>query len=284
MAVLPKKPKVVKGGGVGKKPRPGPRLGETRPLDLKPQITKSERAKALKDWGTKEVIRPPGAQPSEETIVESVLNERNFIVAPMEPVSEAPVFAETSLGKIRIEGEVTPQKIEAAKAFERIFQQATDEIMDLAAYTPNPETLDFVKGSRLTESQTQEMLRAAPWTVFQVNGRGLMKTPDNKLESVQAYVYRLEKAVIDVARKKNEEIAALNGKIELLKEDLAEQRKDTRAARAEASKYRTGLVDLQRKFQGLPLVASQTHLNNLGLRLKDGFGKLKALLIQLISK
>lgn len=144
----------------------------------------------------------------EETLVEQVLNERNLITTPAVEHT-APVHHETALGKVRIEGEVTPQKLALAKQFEQVFAASVDEIMDLASMTPNPETMDFVKTSGLSSKQVEEMKKASPWTTFQIKGETLLKTTDNKIENVKFYFYRLERAVIQQInlRKEAEEVA-----------------------------------------------------------------------------
>lgn len=248
----------------GAKDKAKKQMTKSRRTDSKIRITKAERAAALKTLeANNNIIRPLDFKHSEETIVEQVLNARNLVITNTEPVSEAPVFAETALGKIRIEGEVTPAKIAAAENFSKIFAQATEEILDLAAYTPNPHTLAFVKSSSLTEEQTQEMLRAKPWSVFQVDGKGLMKTPDNKLESVEAYVYRLERAVIDVARAKNTEIERLDAAFKTLKRKC-----DT----------------LEKANNKLYDQVHSTPIQRLVLQISELVGRVKAFAIKLISK
>jgi len=151
----------------------------------------------------------------EETLVEKVLNERNLITTPsMEHT--APVHHETQLGTVRIEGEVTPQKLALAKQFEQVFQASVDEIMGLASMTPNPETMDFVKRSGLTNKQVEEMKKSEPWTTFQINGETLLKTTDNKIENVKFYFYRLERAVIQqINLRKQAEEDAKEARLEL---------------------------------------------------------------------
>jgi DNA-directed RNA polymerase subunit L len=151
----------------------------------------------------------------EETIVEKVFNERNLITTPaMEQT--APIHHETQLGTVRIEGEVTPQKLALAKQFEQVFAASVDEIMGLASMTPNSETMDFVKSSGLTTKQVEEMKNAAPWTTFQIKGETLLKTTDNKIENVKFYFYRLERAVINqINLRKQAEEDAKQARLEL---------------------------------------------------------------------
>lgn len=202
----------------------------------KKKLTPKQRAAALKKWGTQEIIRPLDKEPTEEALVEQVFNERNLITTPnMEHT--APVHHETQLGTVRIEGEVTPQKLALAKQFEQVFAASVDEIMGLASMTPNPETMDFVKSSGLTTKQVEEMKKASPWTTFQINGETLLKTTDNKIENIKFYFYRLERAVINQInlRKQAEEdakearlelaeatadVAKLNKRIEKIAEDI----------------------------------------------------------------
>lgn len=209
-----------------------------------------------------------------ETIVEQVMNERNFVVAPVEPIA-GKVVAETALGTVRIEGEVTPEKLALAKNFENIFQQATEEIMDLAAYNPSQEVIDLVKGSRLSQEEVDAIKQAAPWTIFKIRGQDLMKTQDNKLENVRSYVYRLERAVLDQVRLRkqveaafDEERKALTAHIELLRtsnESLVENNKRSRA-REEA---------LRKK--------NPTFSDRLALEFGPLYAKLKALIVKLLS-
>lgn len=221
-----------------------------------------------------------------KTIVEDVFSERNFVVTPasQEPPSDAPVVMETEFGKVRIEGEVTPEKMRRAKEFDAIFQAATSEMLDLASFTPNPDTLSFVKGSNLTEAQTQEMLRAKPWSVFQVGSRGLMKTPDNKLETVEAYVNRLEKAVINVAKAKNDEIEKLLDANKELDLKLRRANRDYTKLGDRNHRLEQDNIKLQRRLQDVPAFAVQNAIGEAFLQVKEAFGKLKAFVINFISK
>lgn len=189
---------------------------------------------AVKKWSNR--LQEIGNQAPPESLVEKVFNERNLITTPsMEHT--APVHHETQLGTVRIEGEVTPQKLALAKQFEQVFQASVDEIMGLASMTPNPETMDFVKRSGLTNKQVEAMKKAEPWTTFQINGETLLKTTDNKIENVKFYFYRLERAVIQQInlRKQAEEdaknawselgdakadVARLNKRIEKIASDI----------------------------------------------------------------
>lgn len=166
----------------------------------------------------------------EETIVEKVFNERNLITTPVDEaaIKNIPVTHETELGTIRIEGEVTPQKLALAKQFEQVFAASVDEIMGLASMTPNPETMDFVKTSGLTNKQVEAMKKAEPWTTFQIKGETLLKTTDNKIENVKFYFYRLERAVIQqINMRKQAEEDARAAKLELAdaKADVAKLNK-----------------------------------------------------------
>jgi hypothetical protein len=97
---------------------------------------------------------------------------------------------------VTIEGEVTPEKIRRAEDFEKIFLSSTAEVLELAAYIPDPILLNLIKSGTISENDIRKMKDASPWTTFVVQGKSLMKTPDNKLELVQNYCFRLEKAVL----------------------------------------------------------------------------------------
>lgn len=137
----------------------------------------------------------------EQSVAEKVLTERNFVSSTIDPnvaknISNIPVFSETRHGTVRIEGEVTTEKFALAREFEELFAQATNEIMDLAAYKPSDEIMDLVDSGKVDEARVAQMKAAPPWTAFQVGSRLLMKTPDGKLEEVKSYCFRLEKAVL----------------------------------------------------------------------------------------
>lgn len=231
----------------------------------KKQMTKSRRADAKK-----------------ETLVESVLNERNLVVTPVEPL-EGTVVRDSEHGVVRIEGKITPEKLNLAKAFEREFKEAVTEILDLAAFTPNPSTLAFVKGANLSEGQVAEMLKAKPWSVFQVHGHGLMKTPDNKLETVQNYCYRLEKAVLNVSQSKQKDIDRLHNlmddreaKISVLEDREIEL---IRAIEREKKEIRR----LQNQLQNLSFPGTRAALSAVSLRAKELFSKVVSFVTKILS-
>lgn len=222
-----------------------------------------------------------------KTLVEKVLTERNLVVAPIEPLT-APIVNETERGIVRIEGEVTPEKLQLARQFDAIFTQVTGEILDLASYTPNENVREFVRKSGLTQEQTQNMLKAPPWTVFTVAGESLMKTPDNKLETVKNYCYRLEQAVINVARIKDSEIQAKNKDLDYANEAYGKLLKRQTLLEKDNKDFKNRLIKTQNKLESVPFINTRMHLGFLGektlLFFKTAFSKLKTLFISLLSE
>lgn len=220
---------------------------------VKKKNTKKKTALANQIAGLPSFKELAVAKPKKETLTEKVLNERNLIVAPL-PEHTAPVAYETERGKVRIEGEVTPQKLALAKQFEQIFAASTEEIMDLAAFTPNPDTMDFVKSAGLTNKQVEEIKEAKPWATFQIKGETLMKTSDNKLENVKNYFYRLERAVINqinLRKQAESRIELLEKEAKELKDEVESLLTLTRKSFEEANKPSSFLLPIKRAYDSL---------------------------------
>lgn len=112
----------------------------------------------------------------------------------------------TMVGNVRVEGNPTPKKIAMAKEFQSIFEAAAGEVVSLSLYKPSQQVENFIEENNLTESQIEQIKKADFLTLFNFNGNISIKTRDNKLESVPSYIFRLEKAVIDVSKKLNREL------------------------------------------------------------------------------
>lgn len=165
-------------------------------------MKKRNEKKTKKRFAKKDVsLKGKTFDRSEESIVEKVFNERN-LTGFVEPTP----FSGTRVGNgnVIIKGEVTPKKLKLAEEFETIFNQSVGEIMDLEAYTPREETLNFVKSQNLSQKKIDEIKNSSAWTTFQIAGETLMKTQDNKLENVKDYCFRLERAVLEQVRLRNE--------------------------------------------------------------------------------
>lgn len=159
----------------------------------------------------------------EQTIVEKVFSERNLVTSTVnvDDHKNIPIHHETQHGTVRIEGEVTPQKLAMAENFEKIFLESTAEIEDLALYNPDPVLYDLVKSGAIKKTEIEGIVNAAPGTMFYFKKLGhVLKTPDNKLETVQNYCYRLERAVLAQIEIRKQSESKDNNVIEMLKGEI----------------------------------------------------------------
>jgi hypothetical protein len=227
----------------------------------------------------KQEAQTPAQDDSEKSIVEKVFNERNFTTGMELARPQGAIHHETELGTVRIEGEVTPEKLELARQFHEMFAAATGEIESLAEYKPPEEMLDLVKSGAIDDARLAEIKAAKPWTVFKVNLKYLLKTPDNKLEEVKDYCYRLERAVLaQIGIRKQADEAARNS-LKFVQEQL-----DIALRQNEA--YEKHLTDLKNKVVSkLPQIfAEPKRKTALWLKLKPHFAKIKAVLEKLFSE
>lgn len=246
-------------------------------------------------WGEEDEFYSKKEPAIEASIVENVLSERNLSgfmsKAEVDALTKTgTVVGKTELGTVRIEGEVTPAKLKMAKDFDRIFQESVGEVMDLAAYTPDPDTLDFVKKQGLSQSKIDEIKNAPAWTTFNIGGENLMKTQDNKLENVKNYCYRLERAVLGQINSRKQAVAIVE---EALKLKTQELEKITEAYRKTLIGYQSQIRDLtENPLKSVTARLSDTHLGfgllepiqNAGLKLKEIYASIKNTLLKLISK
>lgn len=192
-------------------------------------VAKNPKTKKKKSK-TKEVKKRLGIP--EKTLVQKVLEERNLsgFMKSEDAQLEGTIVRETPAGIVRIEGEITPEKLERAKEFERIFMASSQEIMDLAAYTPNPMVMEFLKTSKITQGEVALIKAGKPWDLFMIAGQWFMITPDHKLENVKNYCFRLERALLDWMKKaKDSDEKAAN--LTKLVYDLEEKLEDKRIER-----------------------------------------------------
>ena len=216
---------------------------------------------------------------NEKSIVEKVFAEPNLMVHNNLPPMTAPVVYENEMGKVRIEGEVTDTKLALARQFHELFAGATQEIEELAVYEPRADIQDLVDSGEMNDSKLAQIRSAKPLSVFKVGGKYLVKTPDNKLEEVKDYCFRLERAVIAQIgiRKQSEEKS--NNSMKFLQEQL-----DIALRQNEAyEKHLSGLKD--KVMANLPQVFDAPKRKTaLWLKLKPHFAKIKIVLIQLLSE
>ena len=221
---------------------------------------------------------------TEQTIVEKVLNERNMSIGDRLPdgIDPAEVLKASENGQY-LPGAASP-KTEIQRRIIAEADAAMEETLNLSAYIPNESVLAFVKNSNIPKSELENMLRAKPWTVFQVNGEGLMKTPDNKLETVKNYCYRLERAVIDVSRVKNDEIDRLR---KALYEDglkVVQLSNDLTKAKMALKRSENLLIEATNRLRNVPMISIQETLKNTLLLVKTAFDKLKSLILNSLTE
>ena len=145
-----------------------------------------------------------------KTIVEEVLEERNLIIQPLNHT-----LHEGEDSRVRIEGEVTAEKLNKVQEFSRVFHEATSEITELAVYKAPRAVEDFCEDARVDELFVKKLKSAKTHTLFQ-SMRNLnvipypaIKTRDNKLEPLESYLFRLEKVVLDQVKLKNDQVSKL---------------------------------------------------------------------------
>lgn len=188
---------------------------------------------------------------AKKTIVEEILTDRNFKtqeestqkiaeeIRKGELIEQNPILSDSRVGSVRIIGGITPEKLQLARDFEMMFNAATSEIEELAAYKPDDKVMALVKNGHIDEARMAEMKGANIGTLFKVENKFLIKTADNKLEEVKDYVFRLERAVLTQIqiRKQSEEKASNTEKF--LQEKLDEAVKNNEFLRAKFDDIKT---------------------------------------------
>ena len=183
------------------------------------------------------------------------------------------LVSENELGKVRIVGKVTPEKLALAQDFHNIFEQATQEIENLAEYVPNPVVLDLVKSQKFSREEIKVMIEAKPWMAFKVGDAVVIKTPDNKLEYVADYCYRLEKAVLTQVNLRKQSEEKSNNSVKFLQEQLANSEKKIDAIKRAFDEFRAAPNDAGPSTLG-------AIFSGLALKCSDSFGNLKSIILK----
>jgi hypothetical protein len=203
--------------------------------------------------------RPLQEKTVEATIVETVLNERNLIVTDVSSLLPEGVtpqdILEDFLAGNELRGQAQPQT-DAQRAIIAAANAGMREAQELAAYKPSSAVQKFVDENGISEETVEALKNAKPWTIFNIGGKSMMKTPDNKIEEVQSYCFRLEQAVLNISR-----------------------------ARDTDNKYwKEAVYKLRKQLETPPRYTIQAKVKDLGLRLKTVFGKLRVQVVKLISR
>lgn len=151
-----------------------------------------------------------------KTTTEQVLGERNFSTGA-EGLEEYGVTPE-DLEQAALTGKgrclaTTPEQKAVSNMIEAHMEQAWDELNDAFNADPDEVRAWVAKaGFNSVEQMKAYLEKMKPGQVITRNSMSFVKTHDNKFQTVQDYIYRLEQAVVRFSKESTE----LKGEVERL--------------------------------------------------------------------